>query len=114
MDFPAGEKVTFPEAHRDPVPQEHQDLAPAAPKGTRSAKWKLLLQSRKFWAAVVGLALVIFRGFYPNFPVSDELLTKAVLLIIAYIVGTALEDARGLPRETRADIEDKLKAVRDG
>ena len=114
MDFSAGEKVTFPEVHRDPVPQEHQDLAPAAPKGTRSAKWKLLLQSRKFWAAVVGLALVIFRGFYPNFPVSDELLTKAVLLIIAYIVGTALEDARGLPRDTRAAVEDELKAVRDG
>ncbi len=57
------------------------------------SKWVFLLESRKFWAAVVGLALVVFRGFYPDFPVSDELITKALLVVIAYIVSTALEDA---------------------
>jgi hypothetical protein len=55
------------------------------------AKWVLLLKSRKFWAAVVALGLVIFRAYQPDFPVSDENMTKIVLVLIAYIVGTALE-----------------------
>ena len=55
-------------------------------------KWMLLLKSRKFWAAVVGLGLVIFRAYQPNFPIDDDQLTKIILVLIAYILGTALED----------------------
>jgi len=56
------------------------------------SKWMLLLKSRKFWAAVVGLGLVIFRAYQPNFPIDDDQLTKIILVLIAYILGTALED----------------------
>ncbi len=55
-------------------------------------KWKLLLKSRKFWAAVVGLGLVVLRFYLPSFPLSDEDVTRLVYLLIAYILGTALED----------------------
>jgi hypothetical protein len=62
------------------------------PSPTLPSKWILLLKSRKFWAAVVGLALVIFRAYQPDFPIDDEQLSKIVLILIAYIVGTAFED----------------------
>ncbi len=59
-------------------------------------KLKLLLGSRKFWAAVVGLALVIVKAFFPDFPLAEEELTKVVYVLIAYILGTGIED--GLSR----------------
>jgi hypothetical protein len=52
----------------------------------------MLLRSRKFWAGLIGTGLVTLRSFVPNFPVSDADLTKVVELLIAYIVGTGLED----------------------
>ncbi len=57
------------------------------------AKWVFLLKSRKFWAALVALGLVIFRAYHPDFPIDDANLTQIILVIIAYIVGTAFEDA---------------------
>ncbi|HEX9013243.1 MAG TPA: hypothetical protein VF813_06995 [Anaerolineaceae bacterium] len=71
----------------------HQDNQVVVPASKQVSKWILLLKSRKFWAAVIGLGLVIFRGFYPSFPVSDALLEKAIFVVIAYIVGTGLEDS---------------------
>jgi len=59
-------------------------------------KIKLLLGSRKFWAAVIGLALVIIKAFYPDFPLEEEQLTTVIYLLVSYILGTALED--GLSR----------------
>ncbi len=59
---------------------------------TLPSKWILLLKSRKFWAAVVGLGLVIFRAYQPAFPIDDEQLSKIILVLIAYIIGTAFED----------------------
>ena len=55
-------------------------------------KFLSLLRSRKFWAALVGLALVIVRTFAPDFPLEDEQLTAVVWVIAAYILGTGLED----------------------
>jgi hypothetical protein len=55
-------------------------------------KLQILLKSRKFWTAITGLALVVLRAFVPNFPLSDEMLGSAILLLVAYIVGTGLED----------------------
>ncbi len=53
-----------------------------------------LLKSRKFWAAVIGLLLIIARNFIPNFlPFGDAEITGIVLLLISYILGTALEDS---------------------
>ncbi len=51
-----------------------------------------LLKSRKFWAAVIGLVVMVVKEFVPDFPIGEEQLTNLVYLIVAYIVGTALED----------------------
>jgi len=58
-------------------------------------KFKLLFASRKFWAALIGLVLVVVRAFVPDFPLSEELLTDAVYLLVAYILGTGLESSLG-------------------
>ncbi len=53
-----------------------------------------LLKSRKFWAAFIGLALILARNFIPNFlPFSDQDITAVCFVLISYILGTALEDA---------------------
>lgn len=52
-----------------------------------------VLKLRKFWAAMVALAF-IFLG--PRAGIDATLLTEAVVTIVAYILGTALED--GLSR----------------
>ena len=56
-------------------------------------KLVLLVQSRKFWAAAVGLIVIIIKQFIPNFPISEEQITNIVILLVAYIAGTAIEDA---------------------
>jgi hypothetical protein len=53
-----------------------------------------VLKSRKFWAAVMALALVLLRSFVPNFPITDERLTEIVYVLISYIIGTGLSDIR--------------------
>jgi len=57
-------------------------------------KLKNLLASRKFWAALVGLALVIVKAYQPNFPLTEDQLTSTVYLLAAFILGTGLETAR--------------------
>lgn len=54
-----------------------------------SNKLVLTLKSRKFWALVVALA-VAFLGDRAG--VDQETLTASVAAIVAYILGTALED----------------------
>jgi len=56
-------------------------------------KLKLLLTSRKFWAALIGLACIIVKAYAPNFPLTEEQLTDLIYLVVAYIVGTGLESA---------------------
>ena len=53
-----------------------------------------LLKSRKFWAALVGLAVIVIKEFEPDFPLEEEQITNIVFVIAAYIVGTAIEDGR--------------------
>lgn len=55
-------------------------------------KWKLLLASRKFWAAVVGLAAILIKNWQPDFPIDPDLLSNMIAVIVAYILGVALED----------------------
>ena len=52
-----------------------------------------IFKSRKFWAAIVGIAVMILRELVPNFPIGDEQITEMVMLLIAYIMGVAVEDA---------------------
>ena len=56
-----------------------------------------LLKSRKFWAALVGLLLIVLRTVVPNFPLSDDQIQTIVWLLVAYITGVAVED--GLSRK---------------
>ena len=53
-----------------------------------------LVKSRKFWAAIVGLALIIVKNVDPNFPIAEADLLNMVYLLVAYILGTSLEDMR--------------------
>jgi hypothetical protein len=59
-------------------------------------KLKLLLASRKFWAALIGLFLIILKAWKPDFPLAEEELTSVVYVLVAYILGTGIED--GLSR----------------
>lgn len=51
------------------------------------------LKSRKFWALIAGAVVIAVRAFVPNLPFSDEQLNELILLFVAYILGTGLEDA---------------------
>lgn len=55
-------------------------------------KLKGLFRSRKFWAAVVGLVLVVVKAFRPDFPIAEDQIANLVYVIVAYILGVALED----------------------
>ena len=59
-------------------------------------KFKQLLGSRKFWAALIGLILVVLKAWHPDFPLAEEQLTAVIYVLVAYILGTGLED--GLSR----------------
>ena len=51
-----------------------------------------VLKSRKFWAAVVGLVMVILNAVVPDFPLGEEQIMSIVWVLVSYILGTALED----------------------
>lgn len=54
-------------------------------------KFKALFQSRKFYAALIGLAVVALFEVLPNFPFSPEQVTNFVYILCAYILGVALD-----------------------
>jgi hypothetical protein len=51
-----------------------------------------LLRSRKFWATLSGLGLVILRALRPDFPLADEQITAIILTLSAYTFSTGLQD----------------------
>ena len=65
-------------------------------------KFKLLIASRKFWAALVGLVLVIIKAYEPDFPLDGDQLTGLITVIVAYILGTGIED--GLSRSPKMNL----------
>ena len=60
-------------------------------------KVKQLVGSRKFWAALIGLVLVMVKVWRPDFPMDEEQLVSVVYVLVAYILGTGIED--GLSRK---------------
>jgi len=54
-------------------------------------KFLKLLQSRKFWAAVVALLFVFLGG---RAGIDQEQLVLAVGTLIAYVLGVGLEDSK--------------------
>jgi len=56
-------------------------------------KLKLLLASRKFWALIVGLVLILIKAFRPDFPLTEDQLVPLVALLVTFILGVAIEDA---------------------
>ena len=63
-------------------------------------KLKFILKSRKFWAAIVGLVVVVIKTFRPDFPLNESQISDLVYVLAAYILGVALED--GLSVASRA------------
>ena len=55
-------------------------------------KLMALLRSRKFWALVVGMVMAVVKAYHPDFPISEEQLTGLVTVLVAYILGVAVED----------------------
>jgi len=56
------------------------------------SKVKLLFSSRKFWAALIGLCLIILKVWRSDFPIESDQLTSVVYVLVAYILGTGIED----------------------
>lgn len=59
------------------------------------SKWTELLKSRKFWAALVGLVLIVAKALQPTLAIDEAQVTNVVMLLAAYIVGTGLEKKSG-------------------
>jgi hypothetical protein len=57
-----------------------------------------LIKSRKFWAAVAGLVLIVVQAFIPDFPLDAEAVTNVIYVVVAFIIGTGLEDVSGEPK----------------
>jgi hypothetical protein len=63
-------------------------------------KLKDLFTARAFWAALVGLVLVCGAGMLPGLSENSTEITQAVIVLAAYITGTAIEGSRvSLPPE---------------
>ncbi|MDO9546631.1 MAG: hypothetical protein Q7J07_07775 [Pelolinea sp.] len=56
-------------------------------------KFLALLRSRKFWAALIGTIFVVLQEFVPEFPLNAEQVTNVVYMLVAYIIGVAIDDA---------------------
>lgn len=60
-------------------------------------KFLAIFKSRKFWAALIGTIFLVLDEVVPAFPLTADQVTDVVYLLIAYILGTAIEDAgRGI------------------
>lgn len=80
----------------DPINVRQEIIQPEGePEAVFATEEKLLqlLRSRKFWAALLGLILIVVKAFEPSFPLEEDALTNIVYLLVAYILGTGIEDS---------------------
>ena len=52
-----------------------------------------IFRSRKFWAALIGTIFVVLNELVPDFPLDAEQVTNIVYMLVAYIIGVAIDDA---------------------
>ena len=57
-----------------------------------SPKLLSVFRSRKFYASLIGLAFLFVQAYAPSFPLGEDQIAQVVYLIVAYVLGTALED----------------------
>jgi hypothetical protein len=75
-------------------PTDAMPAVPPAPAGLATPnKFEMLLKSRKFWAALVGLALIITKAYRPDIPIQEDQLAGIIVVLVGYILGTAVEDS---------------------
>lgn len=56
---------------------------------------KDLLQSRKFWAAIIALVVIIISAFLPSFGLDADQAAGYAIIIVAYIIGVAVDPGPG-------------------
>lgn len=77
-------------------------------------KFKALLGSRKFWAAFIGLVLIVVKAYQPDFPVKEDQLTLVVGTLAAYIIGTAVEDSGSAKSGAAGSVKDNTAGGTNG
>ena len=63
-------------------------------KKITSSKFFRVLHSRKFWAAAIGTVFVLLDELVPAFPLDAEQVTNIVFMLVAYIIGVAIDDGK--------------------
>lgn len=57
--------------------------------------WKGVLQSRRFWASLFGLGLVVLRIFRPDIAIDVEELAGMIVVVVLYILGVTVDPGPG-------------------
>ena len=56
---------------------------------------KDLIMSRKFWAAILMLAMVVIGTFVPGFTLNTEEASGMLIIVVTYILGVAVDPGLG-------------------
>ena len=60
-----------------------------------NSKFQNLLQSRKFWASVVGLVAIFYTAYVSGSTLDSDVVVTAIMgIVAAYIGATSYEDAQ--------------------
>jgi len=54
---------------------------------------KSLLSQRSFWAALIGLVVIVVAAFLPGFALDTEHMAGLAVVVVSYIVGYAINPA---------------------
>jgi len=67
-------------------------------KNVSSSKLLAVFRSRKFWAALIGTVFVLLDELVPAFPLDAEQVTNIIYMLVAYIIGVAIDDGKQILR----------------